>query len=619
MKKLLLTLSIACLATLNNTAQCVYTCSNYAVSSISHSVFPSGSTNLVSTFTNPVLGTWADDGDSGPLPIGFNFDFYCNTYTDIWICSNGFISFIPIVWPDQYVHPTQLLPDPTVPNAMVALNMVDLDPGAGGTITYTTVGTSPNRMCIITFSNVPCWNFSSDITTGQIVLYETSNIIEIHTTAAMYHQTQSPGSTQGIENANGSVAAVPPGRNANKVWNNNGAADFTAYRFAPYSAPAISPISGNTVLCEGTTGNYLIQNATGALGYSWTAPGSWVGTSSTTAITYTAGASGVLSVTAEYTCGASPASTIAVTVNQAPVVSLTSVTSAIVCSGKTVQINVSGAAIYTLEPGGFTGTGPFVDMPMAPTAYTVTGTDSLGCNSLNSSSKSVVVQVSPTISVNSGTICEGETFAFGATGADTYAYQSVFPQVSPAPGVYSYTITGTSLSNGCKSEIATSHLTVSAFPTTAVMADRPAVCAKESLTLTASGAASYTWSSSAATTSSISFVPASTGWHQVTGFSAEGCAKTASVFVIVNPCTGIAENEAADEFKVYPNPGTGMFKVESAVAQDLIIVDVTGRQVVKQKIAAGTNTVNLTELAPGHYILKCSSSGAQRSVVILGN
>src|SRR5437868_1486843 len=91
MKKKLLSLFASLLFFSSAWSQCVPTCSVYAVSPITFSTFPVGQTNVTPSFTNTYLGTWPDDGSYGPIPIGFNFDFFCSTYTGIHICSNGFI------------------------------------------------------------------------------------------------------------------------------------------------------------------------------------------------------------------------------------------------------------------------------------------------------------------------------------------------------------------------------------------------------------------------------------------------------------------------------------------------------------------------------------------------
>src|SRR5687768_6463818 len=183
MKRAIL-LASSMMACFSMSAQCIYTCSNYAVSAITFSQYPSGGTNVATTaYMTPNL----DDGSTPAIPIGFNFDFYCNTYSNVYICTNGFIQFdyAPLFWPGPYVHNTQSFPTGAAPNGMVAFNMTDLDPMMGGTITYQTIGTSPNQMFIVTYSNVPAFG-TSNMNTGQIILHETTNFIEIHTTEGNY-------------------------------------------------------------------------------------------------------------------------------------------------------------------------------------------------------------------------------------------------------------------------------------------------------------------------------------------------------------------------------------------------------------------------------------------------
>jgi hypothetical protein len=36
---------------------------------------------------------YVDDGNVGPVPIGFDFSFYGNTFSEIYVCSNGWMSF----------------------------------------------------------------------------------------------------------------------------------------------------------------------------------------------------------------------------------------------------------------------------------------------------------------------------------------------------------------------------------------------------------------------------------------------------------------------------------------------------------------------------------------------
>lgn len=190
------------------------TCTSYTMASIPYSFTPSSS--------NYVWLNWADV--QGPFPIGFTFTFMCNYYSEVYISSNGFISFNPTFNPGccsgGQICPT-LAGDP---NEYIALCWTDLDPTWYGTVDYQTIGTVPNRVFIVTFSTLPYSSYSGNDISGQIKLYEASNYIEIHSTNIIndFSYTQ----TQGIMNKTGTLGFTTPGRNAS-FWG----ASSDAYRF----------------------------------------------------------------------------------------------------------------------------------------------------------------------------------------------------------------------------------------------------------------------------------------------------------------------------------------------------------------------------------------------------
>ena len=82
----------------------------------------------------------------------------------------------------------------------------------------------------------------------------------------------------------------------------------------------------------------------------------------------------------------------------------------------------------------------------------------LGCSG-PATNLTLTVNPNPTITVNSGVICSGESFTINPTGANTYTIQGGNAVVSPTV-TSSYTVSGTS-SSGCKSQsFATSNLSV---------------------------------------------------------------------------------------------------------------------------------------------------------------
>jgi len=191
-------------------------CSSYTVTNIPN-------TTITGIATNVILG---NDQVSAALPIGFTFNFFCLDYTQFYISSNGFITFTPSS-PDGCCS-GQFIPNAAAPNNLIALAWEDYNPSAGGTINYFTAGTAPNRTLVVNFTTVPHFGGGGGALNGQLVLYETTNIIDIQINS----QTSDGGlHTQGIEDASGTIALASPGRNAaNWSTANNGK------RFTPGSA-----------------------------------------------------------------------------------------------------------------------------------------------------------------------------------------------------------------------------------------------------------------------------------------------------------------------------------------------------------------------------------------------
>ncbi|MES2800793.1 MAG: HYR domain-containing protein [Bacteroidota bacterium] len=160
-----------------------------------------------------------DDILSGILPIGFNFDFYNTTYSNFYISSNGFVSFSN---EPNGCCSGQFLPNTFQPNNLIAFAWEDINPGAGGAVEYFTTGIAPNRQLVVNFLSVPHFGGGNNVT-SQLVLNETSNIIEIHTTAM---PSDGGAHTMGIEDVTGTQATTVPGRNATS-W--SAFADYAAF------------------------------------------------------------------------------------------------------------------------------------------------------------------------------------------------------------------------------------------------------------------------------------------------------------------------------------------------------------------------------------------------------
>lgn len=156
--------------------------------------------------------TLGDDQVSTALPLGFTFNFFGVDYQDFYISSNGFITFSAAQGSGCCSGGT--IPSDDAVNNVIAFSWDDMyPPGGNSLIDYTTIGTAPNRRLVMNFNDVAFCCASTPSVKTQVILYETSNIIEIHTE---YANGVNPG-TMGIENADGTIGYTVEGRNS-EIW-----------------------------------------------------------------------------------------------------------------------------------------------------------------------------------------------------------------------------------------------------------------------------------------------------------------------------------------------------------------------------------------------------------------
>jgi gliding motility-associated-like protein len=175
-----------------------------------------------------------DDSEQGPFEIGFEFCFFGNIYTQFCLGSNGWITF-ECGQPTTYVSGP--IPNPAAPVNSIMGPWSDWNPGVGGEIRYETIGVAPNRALVVNWIDVPLYGGLCGAYQGkfQIVLRETTNIIENN----IDYKTNCPDdgaggsdiAVQGIQNFDGTIALVVPGRNATP-WE----ANLESHRYTPSGA-----------------------------------------------------------------------------------------------------------------------------------------------------------------------------------------------------------------------------------------------------------------------------------------------------------------------------------------------------------------------------------------------
>jgi gliding motility-associated-like protein len=481
--------------------------------------------------TGTAVSANTDDVWSSVITLPFNFSFFCNTYNQIVIGSNGIVSFNTSYangycsWPLNGAGTTAL----PIPNTNLPLNSImcpyqDIDPAIAGNIKYSVQGTAPRRMFVVSFNSVAQYSCTSLNTTCQLVLYETTNIIDMYITNKPICSTWNNGNAiEGLQNATGTVAYAVSGRN-NTQWS----ATNDAIRFRPSGGNnvqikwhnALDTITISTAdtaqLCpaSNSTSKYIVE----ATYIQCDSTRKVVADSITISVTQSAGVDQYISC---------------------------------VPFNSTATMAASGTGTWTPVPGNPATVN--ITSPTSPTT-TITGFTTLGtyyfvwASASCSDTVAVYVTLRPDAGPDVATCVNGTaTMAAIGTGTWTAAAGNPSPTVINSPNSPTTTITGFTVGGtyqfvwyvGTCSD--TAIVNVPTFVATASVADT-ILCKYQSTTLTATagpsnlGPFTYSWFSPTNVVSPTSPVTATTPLLAPTTYtvlvvSAGGCTLTKSVSV----------------------------------------------------------------------------------------
>ena len=135
-------------------------------------------------------------------------------------------------------------------------------------------------------------------------------------------------------------------------------------------------------------------------------------------------------------------------------------------------------------------------------------------------------------------------------------------------------------------------------------------------TITASATgASYQWVNCATNqpisgATGASFTPVTNGSYAVI-VSQNGCSKTSDCVLITNLSRDTFEKNS---WKIYPNPAITYLTVELTNESEIKIFDITGKIVITQSLKSGTNTIDVSGLSGGVYIIQ-TAAGAHSKFV----
>jgi gliding motility-associated-like protein len=293
--------------------------------------------------------------------------------------------------------------------------------------------------------------------------------------------------------------------------------------------PSLTVVASPTTVCSGNSTTLAGTATNGGPFVSVWNPGTIAGNtavvSPATNTTYT------WSVTNSFGCSNTATISINVTITPTVIASASVLT---ICAGSTTSLLATGATSYTWNPGALSG-GTVSVTPTITTTYTVIGSNG-SCT--NTKTVTITVNPNPTITavVSPTNICAGGSATLSSSGATSYTWNpGALPggTVTVNPAITTlYTVTASN-GFGCTTT-KTVNLIVTPNPTVNATASPTIVCAGSSVSLSATGAANYTWNPGAITSGTITVTPTITTTYTVTGANGN-CSNTKTVTVIVNP------------------------------------------------------------------------------------
>ena len=380
----------------------------------------------------------------------------------------------------------------------------------------------------------------------------------------------------------------------------------------------------STSVCEGSTTNLVNTTpASGSYLLHWDFGNGNSGTLQTENVTYAAAGSYPVTLIVTDPAGCSDTAQQNITVYPLPIAAFNATTNP--CPGDHYYFTDLSASNITAWNWDF-GNGQTSALQNPDVFYSIgnynvllTVTTANGCVASTSQPVSVnpvfVASISPPQA-----ICEGQNATISASGGQSYAWSNgqngnsitVSPNTTTT---YSVNVTDV---NGCISTVQTT-VTVNALPAVSAGPDQ-SVCAGGTLTFTATGAQTYSWSTGSSGPS-ITVIPAGNTTYTVTGTDANGCVATDAVDASINPnltiilsnqfiCPGqTAQLDAGNQGSVYlwsTGETTQTISTSQAGTYDVLVTDMngcTGNGTAQVSIGGGSLIPNPTIVGTcdGHY------------------
>ncbi|MCX7727875.1 MAG: T9SS type A sorting domain-containing protein, partial [Bacteroidia bacterium] len=220
----------------------------------------------------------------------------------------------------------------------------------------------------------------------------------------------------------------------------------------------------------------------------------------------------------------------------------------------------------------------------------------------------VIVNPTPTLSVNSATTCSGQAATLSASGASSYTWNTgnITSSIIVNPATTTtYTVYGNNVFN-C-SNFATTSVLVNPTPSVNVTVNNATApgCANGSATINVSNGTvpyTYQWTPNVSTSSTASNLNGTAGagtTYTVTVSDANNCT---TVYTFSVDCvTSIYSANSAHEIILYPNPNNGQFIIQSDNTYHYKIYNALGQLIKESTLLIDNNTIDISHYGKGIY------------------
>ncbi len=385
------------------------------------------------------------------------------------------------------------------------------------------------------------------------------------------------------------------------VSNVNGCTAVASIVVTQDKVAPIAKITSTTSVLTCTNSN-IVLNASGGGTYLWS--------NNATTNSITANTAGTYSVTVTGKNGCTSTSRIVITENKTiPKQCVQPLTGTLTCTQPYITVVGIGGGTYKWSNGATTSS----ILVSTPGTYYVTVTTPNGCTTVG---QSVISEdkVKPTASVTpkQGQItCNNKSVTLTASGSGTYNWGNNITSpnfVASQAGTYTVTVTG---ANGCTSTASAVIVQNITAPTVTISPSNPVLpCNGTSVTLTATGGATYAWSNGL---TGASITTKKEGTYTVTVTNANGCKAVKSITVLKENCNTakigdcVFEDTNGNGIQDLTEKGVPNITVSlSGTTTQTTVTDANGKYLFSN-LPAGTYSVNF--VIPSAYKVTLKDKG----------